>query len=71
MKEDIDLDISSLMEGIPEDNIVFYFRAGDEDIPDFLYAKGDLMDMGATLANLMDQNEALEQMIAHACLCRK
>lgn len=71
MNADIDLDIAALVAKIPEDNVIFYFRAGDKEAQDFLYAKGDLMEMGETLANLMQQNPQLEQMIAHACLCFK
>ena len=65
-RNDIDLDVAALIKNVPEDDVVFYFRAGTSDEQDFLYAKGDLADMGATLANMMHQNEDLELMIAHA-----
>ena len=68
---DIDLDISSLTDGIPEDNVVFYFRGGDGEAPDMILAKGNLMQMGEVLAAIMEQNPQLEQMVAHACLCRE
>ena len=65
---DIDLDISSLLKGIPDTNVVFYFRAYDDNAEDFFYANGNMMDMGEVLAALMEQYEDIEQMVAHACL---
>jgi len=64
---DIDLDISSLLKGIPDTNVVFYFRAYDNNAKDFFYANGDVMDMGEVLAYLMKGYKDIEQMVAHAC----
>ena len=68
---DIDLDISSLLSGVPSDNVVFYFRAGDKEAPDCFNANGDMMLMGETLAAIMNEYPEIEKMIAHACLCRQ
>ena len=65
---DKDLDIYNIAKTIPEDQTVFYFRSGDDNWDDFVYAKGDIADMGEVLAHLMGLDENLEHMIAHACL---
>ena len=63
---DLDLDVYNMVKDLPEENIVFYFRAGVDNVDDFFYAKGNLQDMGGTLAKLMEQNEDLELMVVHA-----
>ena len=63
---DIDIDIAGMLECLAENHVVFYFRACPDEEHDFLYAKGDLHDMGETLSNLMNQNEDLANMVSHA-----
>ena len=62
----LDLDVYGLIKDLPEENSVFYFRAGVEGQKDFFYAKGNLGELGEVLAGLMKQNEDLEQMVFHA-----
>jgi hypothetical protein len=66
IRNDIDLDIYSLAEQIPEGDVVFYFRASESDEQDFLYAKGDLQQMGEVLGVLMCQNKDLHEVISCA-----
>ena len=63
---DIDLDISKLMEKIPSDHVSFYFRASDDETKDFCYARGDLGDMANALANIMKQSETIQNIIGAA-----
>jgi len=63
---DLNLDVINLVKGIPDDSVVFYFLSGEDDDRDFLYAKGDLDVMAASLANLMEENEGVEYLIREA-----
>jgi len=63
---DIDLDISSLLEKVPEDHVAFYFRSSEYDIKDFCYCKGDLEQMAQSLADIMCQNEQIANMVLAA-----
>jgi len=63
---DIDLDISKLLEAIPDDHVSFYFRASADDSKDFAYAKGDLEDMVDALGNILKQSETLQGVFGSA-----
>jgi len=64
---DIDLDVASLLEKVPEDNITFCLRAG-EGSKDFLYMKGDFDSMVGTIANVMKQYNDVAEIIVNAAL---
>ena len=65
-RNDIDLDVYNIIKGTPEEDVVFYFRAGPSDADDFLYAKGVISLLGKALANMMEQNEDLVSVINEA-----
>lgn len=65
-RNDIDLDVYNIVKNTPEEDAVFYFRAGPSDSDDFLYAKGVICDLGEALANMMEQNEDLVTVIHEA-----
>jgi hypothetical protein len=65
-RNDIDLDVYNIIKDTPEEDAVFYFRAGPSDADDFLYAKGVISLMGEALANMMDQNEDLVAVVHEA-----
>lgn len=68
-KIDIDLDVCKLIEGLGEgDDVVLYFRGGDDDIDDFFYFNGNLEYGAIGLANLMKQSDALVEMIRNAII---
>lgn len=63
---DIDLDISNLLGKLPEDHVMFYFRASADDSKDFAYIKGDGGDLAAALANIMSQSDTIASIIEGA-----
>jgi len=63
---DLNLDMMSLAEKIPDRWAVFYFLLGEDEEEDFLYAKGSVENMSEALCNLMGQHEDIEWMVKNA-----
>jgi len=63
---DIDLDVSALISKVPDDHVVFYFRASGDDSKDFCQVSGNQEDMAQALANIMDQSDWIADMIGGA-----
>ena len=65
---DLNLDMINLVKDLPDDCAVFYFLTGPGEERDFLYAKGSTDIMSEALANLMAQNEELEEIVRNAVI---
>ena len=64
MTKDADLDIMNCIKGLPEQDAAFYFRSDPDD--GFYYYTGTIEQMGAALAGLMEQDEAVKDLVINA-----
>ena len=63
---DIDLDISKMIEDLSEDDNVMYFRARSDESRDFCQVQGDLDELAYSLGQAMKHNGYLAAFIQGA-----